>query len=345
MRCFELIEPTALSDREIIEMAIAKRITATEAARMLGRGWFYYEWKNCRATEKVSTEDVTNTRDISLAGQAVLGYNPVYCNWDSPIGHWKPWCVPGRPRMYGVEQIAESFKRTLDQNRTLSERIVEVDFSKNWDLSKAKMAAVPEPEPYVPEMVAGVVETPPEQQQAMADLVGRIKSECGLRGLIDAAEIGTWHGDTARAIAAAGANVLCVDHFRGGHDRSRDLAKVEDPKAVFLEKSKNYLDNGRIMLWEMSSAEAASHAAASGRFFDLVLIDADHTYTAALADIQAWWPLIRSGGYMAVHDYRTSAFPGVTQAVREQFGDQIEEYGMVSDPPWGYALIRKTIEN
>ena len=74
MRCFDLIEPKSEDDKP----------------------WFYYEWDDKYAAGKASTEDVTMTRDLSIVGSRVLGYNPVLCNWDAWAGHWKPKCV-GKP--------------------------------------------------------------------------------------------------------------------------------------------------------------------------------------------------------------------------------------------------------
>lgn len=96
MRCFDLIEPP----------------------------YFKYEWKKeyvngkevCYEDEKGSTEDVQNTRDISIAGMLKHGYNPVYCNWDAPVGHWKPWCVPGRPKVYSAVCVAETLKTAILKN-------------------------------------------------------------------------------------------------------------------------------------------------------------------------------------------------------------------------------------
>jgi hypothetical protein len=53
---------------------------------------------------------------------------------------------------------------------------------------------------------------------------------------------------------------------------------------------------------------------------DFVFIDADHTYESLLADLRAWWPLVRSGGAIAGHDH-TPNFPGIERACREFFGD------------------------
>lgn len=37
--------------------------------------------------------------------------------------------------------------------------------------------------------------------------------------------------------------------------------------------------------------------------FDAVYIDADHAEESVRADIEAWWPLVRSGGILSGHDY------------------------------------------
>jgi len=52
--------------------------------------------------------------------------------------------------------------------------------------------------------------------------------------------------------------------------------------------------------------------------FDLVFIDAGHDYENALADINAWWPLVKQGGYLCGHDYQQK-FPGVMRAVAQSF--------------------------
>jgi len=36
---------------------------------------------------------------------------------------------------------------------------------------------------------------------------------------------------------------------------------------------------------------------------DLVFLDADHTFKAVCADINAWWPKVKPGGFLAGHDF------------------------------------------
>ena len=50
---------------------------------------------------------------------------------------------------------------------------------------------------------------------------------------------------------------------------------------------------------------------------DFVFIDAEHSYEAVKADIEAWWRKLRRGGLLIGHDYDPARFPGVCRAVDE----------------------------
>ena len=87
----------------------------TEPKTAEDKPWFYYEWKDKYAADKASTEDVTQTRDLSLVGTQQLGYNPLFCNWDAWTGHWKPKCV-GKPQVIDAAGISEKLKRCWEAN-------------------------------------------------------------------------------------------------------------------------------------------------------------------------------------------------------------------------------------
>lgn len=101
MRCFALIEPKSENDKP----------------------WFYYEWKDIYASDKASTEDVTNTRDISLVGIQKLGYNPVYCNWDAWAGHWKPKCV-GKPVVIDAKGVSAKLRQAVEDGVDNSQKLI-----------------------------------------------------------------------------------------------------------------------------------------------------------------------------------------------------------------------------
>lgn len=68
---------------------------------------------------------------------------------------------------------------------------------------------------------------------------------------------------------------------------------------------------------------------------DLVFIDADHSYAAVRADIDAWMPKVRAGGILAGHDYNNTTkygnyFKGVDRAVEETF----TTFNVESDSVW-----------
>ena len=53
---------------------------------------------------------------------------------------------------------------------------------------------------------------------------------------------------------------------------------------------------------------------------DVVFLAASHTYEDVKADIQAWKPKVKQGGYLGGHDFQTE-FPGVVKAVTEEISD------------------------
>jgi Methyltransferase domain len=77
----------------------------------------------------------------------------------------------------------------------------------------------------------------------------------------------------------------------------------------------------RCMGWQ-----AAFVAATMQGSIDFVFIDGDHRYEGVKKDIDAWYPIVRSGGVIAGHDY-THEFPGVLQAVKECFPRGVETKG------------------
>ena len=143
MRLLELIEPCRLPKREILERIHSGSMSIEDGLWALREGYCYYEWKDQRADQKASTEDVTLTRDISLAGLETLGYNPLFCAWDSWIGHWKPRNF-GKPQHFSVENVGASLRRAVLQNRMANE--VQMDLGSTIDSGIPKEFLNPPPD-------------------------------------------------------------------------------------------------------------------------------------------------------------------------------------------------------
>lgn len=62
------------------------------------------------------------------------------------------------------------------------------------------------------------------------------------------------------------------------------------------------------------------------KFFDLVYIDANHSYECVKKDIATWMPKLKKGGRIAGHDHDQN-WPGVMRAVKEAFGRKAETEG------------------
>ncbi len=343
MRAFDLIEPVKMSQRRVLEELEARRISVTQAMRNLSQGWFYYEWKDQYAAEKASTEDVTATRDMSLAGLAELGYNPVMCNWDSPIGHWKPWCVRGRPALFTAESVSDRFKKAVERGTLEDERIIDMPMP---DRFKGLPINHVTPEYGTTVMqngqkifVAAGHKTPDSHLDALSRF---IHTESKRRNkTLDVAEIGSWHGDSAIAMVKDNhATVLCIDHWKGSdNDLTGIAAGLHDPFKAFMENTKAFRECGLIKHIRADSLDAIKFF--DDEYFDVILYDAAHGREATLANIAAYWPKLHPHGTLIVHDYKVHQFPGTTEAVEECFEPEaIEKLGF-DGIGWGYAVIRK----
>ena len=104
------------------------------------------------------------------------------------------------------------------------------------------------------------------------------------------------------------------DNHVGG--RSYSDVDFEATYATLKDKVAPY--GARAKLLRMKTVYAASLY--GDKAFDFVFIDADHTYEGVRADIDAWLPKVRPGGWLMGHDFNAKDFPGVIKAVTETFG-------------------------
>jgi predicted O-methyltransferase YrrM len=348
MRAFDLIEPSAMPKREILEKVASGEISPRDADFMLRQGFYYYEYKNQYADEKISTEDVTNTRDIAMVGAMKLGYNPIHCAWDSWVGHWKPANV-GKPDVITTEHIGEVFKQAVIEDRRANEKQIDVELP---DWAKRQMESLAQrrtaltdlqygiksnghsnghaPKPAAPPW-ATAHHTHEVHKSYLAGLIQGYAEEIGRVPRV--LEVGTWLGETAIAMADAGAEVTCVDTFEGSPGEiSETLAgHAGGADAVYEEFKKRIGDrfNKSIFPYRKSSADAA--AMSWPKMFDIIFIDAAHNYEAVLEDIHNWWKHLRVSGCLVGHDYDVPQFPEVKEAADDAFGEAIKEVAICEE--------------
>ena len=148
---------------------------------------------------------------------------------------------------------------------------------------------------------------------------------------IKMAEVGVWKGHTVRVMLRnGGANIKeywGIDKWSylgkdyPGHDYDGDkmtrLSEEQWIKDVYLQSvCKLWFWFPQLRLIRASSVEAARLFPEG--YFDLVFIDADHSYEMVKKDIETWVPLVRKGGIISGHDHIRKC-PGVYKAVNEYF--------------------------
>jgi len=133
-------------------------------------------------------------------------------------------------------------------------------------------------------------------------------------------EIGSWKGISSMAISEGikkycfGSILYCVDIWdESWYDKNPDLKMKKPVIDVFEENMKPYPHK----TMKMTSLEAVKSFGDESVGF--IFIDADHSYEAVKADIQAWLPKLKKGCIMCGHDYSVKKY-GVQKAVNEIFG-------------------------
>jgi len=80
--------------------------------------------------------------------------------------------------------------------------------------------------------------------------------------------------------------------------------------------------------------------------YDLILIDADHSYEAVKADFENYFPFLQKGGFLILHDI-VYDFPGVDNGVKQLVEELKAEYTVTKyisathPMPCGIGVIRK----
>lgn len=108
-----------------------------------------------------------------------------------------------------------------------------------------------------------------------------------------------------------------IDHFLGSDEHQKDVDYYSITNQN-LERIKS-----KINIIKKDSTKASE--AFPDDYFDIVYIDASHTYDMCKKDIETWLPKVKQDGILCGDDY-IKGWPGVVKAVDEKF-KKINKFG------------------
>jgi glycosyltransferase involved in cell wall biosynthesis len=161
------------------------------------------------------------------------------------------------------------------------------------------------------------------------NLLKKIKSRDNIKDIFKVlnitkiCEIGLRTGDdffnmiTSDIEVAVGIDIWEATGNISQNDLNYSQQELDEQYNLVIEKTKKY--NNEIIIGRKFSHKAAQDF--EDEYFDFIYIDADHTYEAVKQDLAAWWPKLKIGGLIGLHDYEDIFWSnikfGVIQAVSE----------------------------
>ncbi len=126
-------------------------------------------------------------------------------------------------------------------------------------------------------------------------------------------ELGSMYGQSSYVIASVARHLTCVDAWQDGtpflEERQRLIYRrvPQNMEEEFDRNMRGFTNVYKVKAY--TSDYEPLHT------FDIILIDADHSYEGCKADIQRYRGLTTQ--YIMFHDYNTPTWPGVKKAVNE----------------------------
>ena len=141
----------------------------------------------------------------------------------------------------------------------------------------------------------------------------------------DVLEIGSFKGLSSWAMATVAKSLTCIDTWK-----SNSAGQTQMPEFTTLDDFNKAISRFTNVTQLIGTSEQWAKSVEPDRTADMIFLDAMHTYEDVKADIQRWWPKLRMGGTLVMHDYRHADFPGVEKAADEIFGPAPEGTTLVT---------------
>jgi len=139
-------------------------------------------------------------------------------------------------------------------------------------------------------------------------------------------ELGSMVGMSSYVIASVAKSLSCVDVWSDtwehlAHDPIQQKIYEQFTGVIlsmhesFKRNCKTFIDSKKIRMYKGNTREMVDKFLDES--FDVILIDADHSYEGVLRDFNLYQNKIKDNGYIVFHDYGDSMWTGIAQLANE----------------------------
>lgn len=133
-------------------------------------------------------------------------------------------------------------------------------------------------------------------------------------------EIGTCRAESTSFLLEKCPNIIklyTIDPYKAYNDWNGEInQKVIDKFMMVAQENLKQYGERVQMIRETSAAAAKKIKSITDKEeFDFIFVDGDHSYDATLSDCEAYYPLLKKGGFFCGHDY--SSIEAVKNAVTD----------------------------
>ncbi|MEC9283519.1 MAG: class I SAM-dependent methyltransferase [Bdellovibrionota bacterium] len=115
-------------------------------------------------------------------------------------------------------------------------------------------------------------------------------------------EIGSWKGKSTvlLQLSRPDARVFAIDPFTGSHEHEEEFGEV-DTYEDFIKNINTFCDSSQISVIRNLSANAVNELPDG---IDMLWIDGSHDYRDVKSDFELYYPKLKEGAWVAMHDYK-----------------------------------------
>ena len=118
-------------------------------------------------------------------------------------------------------------------------------------------------------------------------------------------------------------HLTSIDPLDGYYQQERDILTGYPVSEKILKSNLHSVGmdpDQYTLINELSESEEAIKQAGQ-RSYDLILVDGDHSCEGVKRDVENYTPMLRSGGYLIINDYRGKDWPEITTYVNTEVSD------------------------